>query len=296
MLNLRNAGAAAFLAAGILSSPAQAADGLKNLSFSAEAVDKMPALVFQEKDGKYVLGKGGPQSTIKFRLKAEKKGGFRIHEYWIFSVAMGKDVTHPQGFSVKKLDKTITHQVQPEELQAFVQQGRQFCKKGGDAQQAFAKTVKPGLKYTFAVKAKKKKITGEYDSELKYVKASVPVRIICKPEPFKVIGADLSVTFDGPPYSCPVQATLTAKFKTNKPGTFKFNLYRGDGAVQTVTRTAGKKKVVIFSKQYTFNKPANRKYLVAAIPAGASTGWVPMKVQCNGNTGGLQTAPKPHNN
>ncbi len=288
--------AAAPLVTGMLSSAAHASSAFKNISFSATPVGDLPTLVFQEKNGKYVLGKGGPESTIKFRLNAERKGAYRLTYFEIFSFAHNKTITKVSNFSTKTLNKTIMHKVRPAELQTYIEHGRKICDEEGDAQREVKKTIKPGLDYRLYVIARKKQLTGGIVSSGKYAKASVPMQIVCKPEPLKVIDADLTVKFDGSPFSCPVKATLTAKFKTNRPGTFKFNLYRGDGEFQTVTRTAGASKTVTFTKHYTFKKPTNRKYLVATIPSGASSGWVPMKVHCNGNAGGFQTAPKPNSN
>ncbi|WP_299396168.1 hypothetical protein [Pelagibius sp.] len=288
--------AAAPLVTGVLSGPALAASGgMKNVSFSATPVGDPPTLVFQEKNGKYVLGKGGPKATIKFRVKGEKRGRFRIVSYHLFNETSNNRITLVRNFSVKKLDKTIMHEIKPAELQSYADHGRKICEDEGDLQQEIRKTIKPGLTYRLDLQALIKQI-GRDASSYRSAHASVPVRIICKPEPLRVIDADLSVTFDGSPLSCPVKATLKAKFKTNKPGTFKFNLYRGDGEFQTVTRTAGESKTVTFTKHYTFKKPTNRKYLVATIPSGASSGWVPMRVNCNNKTDGFQTAPKPNSN
>lgn len=285
----------ALAASAAITGAAHSAQLLQQVSLSAtpDVPNKLPKLEFILKDGKYVLGKGAEQPFIKFRVKAKKMNDGRIVSYRVESEDSGKKFASAGAFYEKKIDISFKHRVRGDELNALVSAGRKTCEMHGDRDKVVKQQIKPGLRYKLVVRALALARKGEdYENR----QARIPVEVICHPEKFQVKDADLTVKFDGSPFSCPVKATLTAKFKTNKPGTFKFNLYRGDGAVQSVTRTAGESGVVTFKKEYNFKKPANRKYLVAVMGHSVSTQWVPMNVKCNSNAGGFQTAPKPHNN
>lgn len=283
----------ALTAAAAISSAAQAANLLQGVSISAvaEPSNKLPTLEFVLKDGKYVLGKGGPKSTLKFVVKAKKMNDGRIVSYRVESEDSKKQIAKMSGFYEKKLSTSFKHVVPGGELNALVTTGRKLCEINGDRDKVITQTIKPGLRYKLVVRAVALARKGEdYENR----QARVPVKVICHPEAFKVKDADLTVKFDGSPFQCPVKATLTAKFKTNKPGTFKFNLYRGDGAFQTVTRTAGESGIVTFKKHYTFKKAAKRKYLIAVMGHPISTQWVPMNVNCNPKVDGFKAPTKPH--
>lgn len=285
----------ALAASAAITGAAQSAQLLQQVSLSAspDVPNKLPKLEYILKDGKYVLGKGAEQPFVKFRVKAKKMNDGRIVSYRVESQDSGKKFASAGAFYEKKIDISFKHRVRGDELNALVSAGRKICETQGDRDKVVKQLIKPGLRYKMVVRAVALARKGE---DIEHRQARVPVQVICHPEKFQVKDADLTVKFDGSPFSCPVKATLTAKFKTNKPGTFKFNLYRGDGEFQSVTKTAGESGIVTFKKHYTFKKATDRKYLIAVMGHPISTQWVPMKVKCNPKTGGFQTAPKPHNN
>jgi len=293
---------AAPLASGMQSGPSEAAirwGALKDFSFSIENsnLGNPVTFVFTPKNGKYAFERleGGP---IKMRLKGK---GYR--RSWIdeFGIHLGKNDKGPtiaandlQKGHWESFDKKVSLNPTRNLLKNYEAKALKYCQDHGKPNK---KVIGP-LKIPFAgwLHASGKNIISDGSPPPRYIiwVKEYSARVVCMPEAFRVIDADLSVKFDGSPLSCPVKATLTAKFKTNKPGTFKFNLYRGDGEFQTVTRTAGESGVATFTKHYTFKKPTNRKYLVATIPSGASSGWVPMKVNCNNKTDGFQAPKNPH--
>ncbi|WP_299396169.1 hypothetical protein [Pelagibius sp.] len=267
---------------------------IKNYSFgpSNSYLNNPPALVFVPKSGKYEMEKPG-NYQVKLHLKAEKKWNARITNWEIVETSAGGGMIASHGFaptSLKKLNKTVTLKIGPNKLKHFEAKGRKVCQQHGKPDEKVVKISKD-VRFEFSgyVMAKNKNridVRKETDS--------VSIKIVCMPEPFAVNDVKLSVKFNGSPLSCPVKATLKAEFKGNKPGTFTFRIFRGDGATQDVTRTIGSAGKVSFTKHYTFNKSADRKYLIAVIGHPIATQWVPMKVHCGKKIDGFKAPTKPH--
>lgn len=302
MSTLLRVTAAALVSTVVFSSAALAAgDYVKNHSLQIDqgVLSNPPVIVYVPKNGKYQAQKEGSYS-IKMRWKAQRRLAARII-WWQLDNLTNNVVVDSSGFSsvsLKKLDKTIVYPVSWNQLKHFESAGRKVCEKHGDPDKKIIKTSKDiRFKFIGSVKAKPKRKSAVTDLDMSFP-AYLPVRIVCMPVPFKITEAKLSVKYHSNPNKCPVRVTLKAAFKGNKPGSFKFNLYRGDGEFQNVTRTIGSTGKANFSKDYTFTGSIDRKYMVAVLPSGASTGWVPMKVNCGKKPagGGFQTAPKPHNN
>jgi len=279
----------------VLSTPASAGINLiKNASFGASDsyLNNPPALVFVPKNGKYEVQKSG-NHQVKLHLKAEKKWNARITKWEIVETSAGGGMIASNGFassSLKTLNKTVTLKIGWNKLKHFEAKGRKVCEQHGKPDEKVIKSSKD-VRFEFSgyIQAKNKNRTDAWKKL-----DTVPIRVVCMPEPFAVNDVKLSVKFDGSPLSCPVKATLKAEFKGNKPGTFKFRIFRGDGATQDVTRTIGNAGTVSFAKHYTFNKSTDRKYLIAVIGHPIATQWVPMKVNCGKKIGGFKAPTKPH--
>jgi hypothetical protein len=117
------------------------------------------------------------------------------------------------------------------------------------------------------------------------------------PEPFEVKDVELSVKYHGDPFACPVKATLSAKFTTNKPGKnkFSFMLFRDNGMKQVVSSETFGSGYAVFHKDYTFKKSDSRKYMVIVNGSPISTNWVPMHVNCSAAAGSFSNGSKPTN-
>lgn len=285
----------ALAATAVLSTPASADINLiKNASFGASDsyLNNPPALVFVPKNGKYEVQKSG-NYQVKLHLKAEKKWNARITKWEIVETSTGGGMVASNGFassSLKKLNKTVTLKIGWNKLKHFEAKGRKVCEQHGKPDEKVTKSVKD-VRFEFSgfIKAKNKNRTDTWKNW-----DFVPIRVVCMPEPFAVKDVKLSVKFHSSPFKCPVKATLKAEFEANKPGTFKFRIFRDDGATQDVTRTIGQAGKVSFVKHYNFKKAAKRKYLVAVIGHPVATQWVPMNVNCNPKIDGFQAPTKPH--
>jgi len=285
----------ALAATAVLSTPASADIKLiKHASFGASDsyLNNPPALVFVPKNGKYEVQKSG-NYEVKLHLKAEKKWNARITKWEIMETTAGGGMIASNGFassSLKKLNKTVTLNIGWNKLKHFEAKGRKICEQHGKPDEKAIKISKDvRFEFTGFIRAENKNridVWNNWDS--------VSIKVVCMPEPFAVNDVKLSVKFDGSPFKCPVKATLKAEFKANKPGTFKFRIFRGDGTTQDVTRTIGNAGKVSYTKHYTFNKSTDRKYLIAVIGHPVATQWVPMKVGCNKKIDGFQAPTKPH--
>ncbi|WP_420347029.1 hypothetical protein [Pelagibius sp.] len=282
-----------------LSAPASADIKLiKDASFGASDsyLNNPPALVFVPKNGKYEVQKSG-NYQVKLHLKAEKKWNGRITKWEIVETSAGGGTIASNGFqdsSLKKLNKTVTLKIDWNKLKHFEAKGRKVCEQHGKPDEKVIKSIK-GVRFEFSsfIKAQNKNRTDTW-KDWDYV----PIRVVCMPEPFAVKDVKLSVKFHSSPFQCPVKATLKAEFEGNKPGTFKFRIFRDDAATQDlvtqdVTRTIGNAGKVSYTKHYTFKKAAKRKYLIAVIGHPVATQWVPMNVNCNPKIDGFQAPTKP---
>ncbi|WP_299396165.1 hypothetical protein [Pelagibius sp.] len=288
----------ALAATAALGVPAEAADYIKDMSLSAVAspANKLPSLVFVPQNGQYKLAKGGQSDgTVKFRAKAKRKGASRIKYWMVENTDTNKEVFGSGNVSLKKFDRTIVHKVERAELLVFEKLGRDICKREGDPDALVKKTIKPGLKYKLWVRSVS--LINPDSDDKGAVYASVPVQIVCLPEPLEIKGIDLTVTYKRLPGACKVKAHLQAQLKTNKNDQQKisFWLYRDDGNTQQVNATIQNNGIAYFNKYYTFNSSVDRKYMVAVTGKyQVKSKWVPMKVSCmKGGPGGINMAPKP---
>ena len=121
--------------------------------------------------------------------------------------------------------------------------------------------------------------------------SNIAIRVICnaKPAPKRNTVA-LKLTnmrlYDAPNksvHSCGEKIMMVGEFWTNKPGKVNFIYQRGDGEKRTGTVTTKKVKggyAGLWSTNYTFNGPVDRKYMIIAKGHPMSTNWVPLKVSC----------------
>ncbi|MGE5766156.1 MAG: hypothetical protein ACM35H_03155 [Bacteroidota bacterium] len=299
----RSAVLAALVACAALASPANAA-GLVNyiqnesLELPQNIFSNPPALVFELKDGKYEAKKDESYS-IPLRLKAEKKWNARI-TMWFLEEQGAKVTLASNGFSptsLKKLDKSVTYKVGWNELKRFEAKGRKVCEQHGNPNEKVVK-LDPNVRFSFKaiVWAETK---NAWDPRVLY--QALGIRIVCMPEPFEVKDVQLSVKYEGNSRDCPVNATLQAKFKTNKPEKkqFTFVLVRDNGMKQEVTKYAypdGSGGVATWQKKYTFTKTESRKYMIYVKGHKATAMWVPVGANCSsGPGGGFSNGPIPTN-
>ena len=275
---------------------------LKDFSFSIESsnLGNPVTFVFKPSNGKYKFEKleGGP---IKMRLKGK---GYR--RSWVdeYGIHLGKSRNGPtiaandlQKGHWERFDKKVSFIPTRNLLKSYEAKALKYCEKHGKPDKKVIGPLNIPFSGWLHASGKNTLFIGKPPPDFilwfKYYSA----RVVCRQEPFRVKDAQLSVKYHSNPNRCPVKVTMKATFKANKPGTFKFNLYRGDGEFQNVTKTIGNSGKVTFSKDYTFKNSTDRKYMVAVVPSGASSGWVPMKVNCKKTSDGFQNSmPKSANN
>ncbi len=299
----------ALAATAALAGPAQAKLSIKDFSFTAVTggVGDPPALVFLRNGNDYETLDAGPY-TLTFRLKAKKRGAARI-EFWDIFWRY-RDLRDPSTRIVfvkhdkphlKALDKTYQYKIGWRTLKEFEEAGRALCKqKGKPDEKVITGNASLQLHFRGIVATRVPVDEGSLFSNRKteYRDASIPIRIVCLPEPLKVKKIDLKVRYEKLPGECRTRAQLTALFHTNKKAGKKFDfwLYRDDGNTQKVTsRNTDSNGRVAFNKSYTFNSSVDRKYMVG-VPGDfpIQSKWVPMKVSCmKSGPGGINMAPKP---
>ncbi|TQV83602.1 hypothetical protein [Denitrobaculum tricleocarpae] len=274
-------------------------DYIKNASLKASMgnMSNPPAMVFVPKNGKYEAEKKGSY-IIPIRLKAQKRLTARIYK-WNLKEHYSNSLLADHGFnpvSLKKLDKQFQLKVGWNELKHLESKGRKACEQYGKADKKVVKPIVKDLRlyYTSFIFAKPKNDA----ATSRQVSAVVPVRLVCMPEEFKVTDAKLSVKYHGSSRKCPVKVTVSANFKTNKPGgkNIEFYYIRGDGSHMTVkTKTSGSKGTAFWKKDYTIGHSVNRKYMLTVINSPFHTGWVPVKISCKKKSDGFKN-PMPKNN
>ena len=140
--------------------------------------------------------------------------------------------------------------------------------------------------------------------------AQFAVKVTCKAHAFQVKSVDLNVSVNpaepGQQGSCPAKGMVAVSIPTNREGPVKFQLYRNDGAKQTVVAqskkvsndASGKSFRVYWTKDYDLKKSIDRKYMVVVIGHKFSTPWKPMVLKCGaqhdaGGPGGKADKPNP---
>lgn len=286
----------AMAATAILSGPVEAGNGLKNVSFSVETAGEPPNLTFKHANGKWVQAKKNSKPTVKFHVKAERKGAQRITTWYIRNMDIHKTITLTKGMKVKKIDKVVMHKILPEELEPFIPLGRKVCEEEGNTDKSFKKNLLHRPEYLFRIASRNPVLSGH--SDLKTIKRKIPLQVICLPEPLKVKNIDVKVKYEKLPGKCKVKAHLQAVIKTNKKSkqNVSFWYYRDNGDRQQVTVKTQNSGIAYFNKYYTFKKSESRKYLInVGGDHPYQTKWTAVKVNCAGSgSGGFQTAPKPN--
>ena len=279
---------------------AQPYGGIKNFSFSLQDsyLGDPLTFVFVPRQGKYVFD-GFDGSPVKLRLKGEKYRRARITGYQIYlghPHSGGKKIAshgHQEG-SWRKVDRQVSFNDR-NLLKGYETRALRYCQQHGDPRKRVVKDM--DILFTGWMQSKGKNLSqSAKNASVKKATRYAKAKIVCLPEPFKVTDADLTIKRHGPMTACPADVTLTAKFKTNKPGKFTFRLYRGDGAFRDVEMTANNAGRATYSHKYKFNKSTQRRYLVAVIGGTqVSSPWKQMTVNCAQPLGGgsMTTGPRP---
>lgn len=287
---------------GILFSSTPAISGInyiKNASLKASMgnMSNPPTMVFVPKNGKYVAEKKASY-IVPLRLKAQKRLTARIYQ-WNLKEHYSNKLLADHGFnpvSLKKLDKKFQLKVGWNELKHLESKGRKACEQYGKADKKVVKANVKGFRlyYTSVIWAKPKNDAASWAQ----VSAIIPMKVVCMPEEFKVTDAKLSVKYHGSSRKCPVKVTVSANFKTNKPGgeNIEFLYIRGDGKHMKVkTKTSGSNGTAFWKKDYTIGHTVNRKYMMTIVGSPLYTGWSSVKVNCKKKSDGFKN-PMPKNN
>ena len=280
--------------------------GIKQKTASFKVLDSVmhhtTTMVFAPKNGKYEFKEmqGGP---LQVHLKAEKARRAWISRYYIaLGSSMGLKLIDTGWGDLKdeKVDKSFSFNLTRQMLKSIETEGRNFCNRKGNPNETVLE--KTSIKVFARVESGGNNIAMTTNSLDSYTaNRYAPIYIACMPEPFEVTDVQLSVKYEGNSRNCPVNATLQAKFKTNKAEKkqFTFVLVRDNGMKQEVTKYAypeGNGGVATWQKKYTFTKTESRKYMIYVKGHKATAMWVPVGANCSsGPAGGFSNGPIPTN-
>lgn len=275
--------------------------GIKSASVdvAGSVMHNPTTLVFAPKDGKYEFKEltGGP---VQVRMTADTSLRAWISRYQLRLNSWDGPTLADSGWGdlkKDKIDKTVSFKPTREMLKALESAGRKFCNAKGSPSKKVLE--KKWVKMYSLIESGGKNIMQYPRFVQRY--PSFPAYIACMPAPFEVNDVQLSVQYEGSSRDCPVNATLQAKFKTNKPEKkqFTFVLVRDNGMKQEVTKYAypqGNGGVATWQKKYTFTKTEKRKYMIYVKGHKATAMWVPVGANCSsGPAGGFSNGALPTN-
>ncbi|MEM9104914.1 MAG: hypothetical protein AAGC96_04595 [Pseudomonadota bacterium] len=198
----------------------------------------------------------------------------------------------PAGYKTRKHEELVTLGIGKNVLTYYQNLAKSVCNTAGGPKKVVEEV---GLNARFKVILNTKSMSDV---------AGMPLRIVCLANAgptrnppsaghslpdVKLTGLKLYPVPAKP--QCGKPFKLVGEFRTNRPGTVKFMLLRGDGERQHLSISTTKQGTGYsrrWSKSYKLRQSVNRKYMLVASAHNKTSQWVPIRVNCSKGASGLQ--------
>ncbi|WP_419907815.1 hypothetical protein [Hoeflea sp.] len=221
-----------------------------------------------------------PRMKVFFRVTGNKVSNAKVRLF------EGQKIIWqlPAGYKTRKHEELVTLGIGKSILSRYQNLGKSVCNTAGGPK----KVVKEvGLNARFKV---------IWNTDSRQDVAGMPMRIVCHANagptrnPLSAGHSLVKVKLTGLKlYPVPAKPRcgkpfkLVGEFRTDRAGTVKFMLLRGDGERQHLsiaTKKQGNGYSQRWSKSYKIKTSVNRKYMLVASAHNKTSQWVPVRVNC----------------